>query len=64
ELNQENRKPHQPIGMNVTGKRIDLLRMINLYKVGIDISDPEKGEDTGTRVTITLPLDSNSDKKY
>ena len=64
EFNQENRKPHQPIGMNVTGKRIDLLRMINLYKVGIDISDPEKGEDTGTRVTITLPLDSNSDKKY
>jgi ligand-binding sensor domain-containing protein len=55
--NEENRRPHQPIGMKVTAKRIDLLKMINLNNVGIDIADLYPGEDPGTRVTITLPLD-------
>ena len=57
QFNQENKKPHQPIGMNVTGKRIDLLRMINSGNVDIHIMDLHAGEETGTRVTIHLPID-------
>jgi len=57
ELNMENNRPHQPIGMNVTGKRIDLLKMVYLYKVGVDISDLYPLKEKGTRVIIKLPLD-------
>jgi ligand-binding sensor domain-containing protein len=55
--NEENRRPHQPIGMKVTAKRIDLLKMINLNNVSIQIADLNSGEEPGTTVTITLPLD-------
>ncbi len=57
QLNAENMKPHQPLGMKVTANRIDLLRKINKNKVSLEISDLYPGEETGTRVTITLSAD-------
>jgi sensor histidine kinase YesM len=58
-LNSENQKPHQPMGMRVTAKRIDLLKMTNRNKIIIEVSDlyPEQTQDRGTRVSIVLPAD-------
>jgi hypothetical protein len=55
-LNEENKKPHQSLGMKVTAKRIDLLRLVN-QKISIHISDLKSGNDTGTLVKIILPQD-------
>jgi len=56
QLNEENRKPHQQMGMKVTGKRISLLKQMNQNKVQIQISDAGTAVETGTRVVITLPM--------
>ena len=55
QLNEENKKPHEHLGMKVTGKRIGLLQMMNDNKVEIDINDIDNKNETGTRVTIILP---------
>jgi ligand-binding sensor domain-containing protein/two-component sensor histidine kinase len=54
-LNAENKKSHEHLGMKVTNKRIDLLRLINHNKVGFYINDITNEDETGTRVTIALP---------
>ena len=55
QLNEENKKPHEHLGMKVTGKRIGLLQMMNDNKVEIHINDIDNKNETGTRVTIILP---------
>ena len=55
QLNEANKKPHQQIGMRVTGKRISLLRMVNRHTVQIDVTDASAAAEPGTRVVITLP---------
>jgi len=57
DLNEGNKKPYQSLGMKVTAKRIDLLRMMNQNTVSIEIADMQHGGDTGTVVTIILPVD-------
>jgi LytS/YehU family sensor histidine kinase len=57
DLNEGNKKPYQSLGMKVTAKRIDLLRMMNQNTVSIEITDMQHGGDTGTVVTIILPVD-------
>jgi two-component sensor histidine kinase len=57
QLNEENKKPHQSLGMKVTAKRIDLLRMVNQNKISVCITDLQSGHDTGTVVRIILPPD-------
>ena len=54
-LNEANKKPHQQLGMKVTGKRIDLLQLANDKQVEFKIEDVYPQGDTGTRVTIILP---------
>jgi hypothetical protein len=56
QLKDENQRSHHSLGMKVTAKRIDLLQMINQNKLGIVVTDVGVGDDTGTRVVITLPL--------
>lgn len=55
QLNEENKKPHDHLGMKVTGRRISLLQMMNDGKVEIYINDIENQNETGTCVTIILP---------
>ncbi len=54
-LNISNEKPHQQIGMKVTGKRIELLRQVNPGTLDITVGDLDKTAESGTRVVITLP---------
>jgi LytS/YehU family sensor histidine kinase len=55
QMNEENKKPHEHLGMKVTGKRIHLLSMMNNNEVEIYINDICLEDETGTRVTIMLP---------
>jgi ligand-binding sensor domain-containing protein len=55
-INEENKKPYEQLGMKVTSKRINLLRMINHNEVEVYIDDACPEEETGTRVIILLPL--------
>ena len=60
ELNHGIKKAYQHLGMKVTGKRIDLLRMINKNKVDVNVTDIHSDlarQENGTRVSITLPVD-------
>jgi hypothetical protein len=41
--------------MKVTGKRINLLRIMNRNEVAVYINDICTEDETGTRVTILLP---------
>jgi ligand-binding sensor domain-containing protein len=55
QLGEENKRPHEHLGMKVTGKRINLLRMMNHNEVEVYINDVCKEDETGTIVTILLP---------
>ena len=55
QLNDANRKPHQPLGMKVTGQRINMLQLLNRQKWQIHIEDVCQDVETGTRVTIVFP---------
>jgi LytS/YehU family sensor histidine kinase len=57
QLNKDNLKLHQPLGMKVTAKRIELIKMSNRKGVSIDVADLHAVGETGTRVTIVLPAD-------
>jgi sensor histidine kinase YesM len=52
---------HHSKGMKITQERIELVRLQTKFRPEIEITDlvDEKGEATGTRVTVTLPLDSS-----
>jgi LytS/YehU family sensor histidine kinase len=63
QLNRENRKPHDHLGMKVTGKRIDLLKTMNHNQVEISISDVYGKDETGTRVEINLPYSLDLDNR-
>ena len=54
-LNNENKKPHDHLGMKMTGKRIDLLKTMNHNQVEIFVSDVYEDDETGTRINIKLP---------
>jgi ligand-binding sensor domain-containing protein len=54
-LNAENKKPHEHLGIKVTNKRINLLRMMNQNEVEVYTDDVCQEDETGTRVTILLP---------
>jgi Fe2+ or Zn2+ uptake regulation protein len=54
-LNEENKKPHEHLGMKVTGKRINLLQSMNHNKIEMDINDIGHEGETGTRVTFIFP---------
>jgi ligand-binding sensor domain-containing protein len=55
-LNIANKKPHQPMGMQVTEKRIILLQKLNKNAVSVTVSNmDDTAAETGTRVIITLP---------
>lgn len=54
-LNEANKKPHQQLGMKVTGKRIDLLQLLSDNQVEFNIDNINQETGTGTRVTIVLP---------
>ncbi|MDP4265103.1 MAG: histidine kinase, partial [Bacteroidota bacterium] len=56
-INQDNPKPHQQMGMKVTGKRIELLKAINPGEIEITISDLQPNNEGGTRVRLVFPLD-------
>ena len=56
ELNRENATVHNPTGLRLTHKRIDLLNQMNAGNVSIDIENLSFEEETGTRVIIKLPL--------
>jgi sensor histidine kinase YesM len=56
EFSKHNSGTHQSIGLNVTGKRIELLKLTNGEKISISITDLHEGEEPGTRVSIQLPL--------
>jgi ligand-binding sensor domain-containing protein len=55
QLNEENKKPYEHLGMKVTGKRISLLRMMNDNEVEVYVDDACEEDETGTRVTVILP---------
>lgn len=57
EINKENHKSHKQIGMQVTEKRIELLRTINPADIQLTITDLNDKKETGTIVHLTLPLD-------
>jgi len=61
EFDRNNGRAHQPIGLNVTGKRIELLKLTNGDNVSIHITDLHAGEETGTRVVIKFPLEFRFD---
>jgi hypothetical protein len=56
-LKQDNEKPHQQIGMRVTGKRIELLKQVNPGRLEINIENANPLNESGTRVSIVLPQD-------
>jgi ligand-binding sensor domain-containing protein len=55
QLNEENRKPHQQMGMKVTARRLSLLQLMNNQKWEIHTEDICDDAETGTRVTIVIP---------
>jgi len=56
-IGKHNSGTHQPIGLNITGKRIDLLKLTNGDNISLTITDLCEGEEPGTRVLIQLPLE-------
>jgi ligand-binding sensor domain-containing protein len=58
EINKENGKPHQQLGMKVTEKRIELLKAIDPDAViQLEIRDLNDNGRSGTIVQIILPLE-------
>lgn len=55
QLQEENRRTHQSMGMNVTEKRIQLLQLLERNDITLKITDLTDDENTGTRVEIILP---------
>jgi len=54
-INNENRINHEHLGMKVTGKRIDLLKLAN-NKISVTIDNLNQSEEPGTKVNISLPV--------
>jgi two-component system, LytTR family, sensor kinase len=54
-MNNENQRPREHLGMEVTGRRIALLQKMTENKVEFTIEDIQPSSDTGTRVRIILP---------
>ena len=57
EINEMNNKFHRQLGMELTGRRIELLKTITTHKISVKITDLQDGVNTGTRVQISLPLE-------
>ena len=59
EINKRNNplSQHQQMGMKITAKRVALLNIMNPGEISVDIADLDSDMQTGTRVTITLPLE-------
>jgi len=55
QLQEENKRVHQSIAMNVTEKRIQLLRLLERNSIALTITDLTGDEDAGTRVELVLP---------
>ena len=53
---------HQSKGMKITQERIELVRLQTKFRPEIEVTDltNEAGAPTGTRVTVTLPLDNSA----
>jgi hypothetical protein len=56
QLNKDNLKAHQPLGMKVTEKRLELIKIVSRKGVSIEVTDSNTSPETGTRVTIILPV--------
>jgi len=57
EINAANNKIQKHLGMEVTGKRIELLKTISSNKISVEVVDLCEAGRTGTRVRLSLPLD-------
>ena len=56
QLNKDNLKAHQPLGMKVTEKRLELIKISSRMDVSIEVIDSNVLDETGTKVTIILPV--------
>jgi len=56
QLNKDNLKAHQPLGMKVTEKRLELIKISSRMDVSIEVIDSNALDETGTKVTIILPV--------
>jgi len=57
EINAANNKIQKHLGMEVTGKRIELLKTISSTKISVKVVDIDEPGRTGTRIQLILPLD-------
>ncbi len=58
-INKENARPHQQMGMSVTGKRIALMKLLNPGKIALTVMDINADNETGTKICLVLPLEFN-----
>jgi hypothetical protein len=56
-INAANNKIQKHLGMEVTGKRIELLKTISSNKISVRVVDICEPGRTGTRIQLLLPLD-------
>ena len=62
ELKTKNQKEHASTGLKNIENRISLINQLYHAKIGLSIIDYENGQETGTHVTLTIPIKNDSNQ--
>ena len=60
ELKTKNQKEHASTGLKNIENRISLINQLYHAKIGLSIIDYENGQETGTHVTLTIPIKNDT----